>query len=162
MTNKVEELFDSILVNDIEMFNKLINKTDINSLDEDGSSLLHIAIGYKKDKIALDLIEKGIDVNIQDSDGFTALHYVAEHFKIEIAKAILEKNGDVNVYNKYGNNALWTATFNSNKGYEIVKLYLAHGGDAKHNNNNDKSSIDFAKQINDYELINLLENYCCS
>jgi len=126
--------------------------------DSSGDSLLHAAIGYKQDRIALDLISKGIDVNHQNGKGKTALHFAAAHSNYEIASEIIKKGGDVNLRDSFENNSLWTATFNAKGNYQIVKLFLEAGGDPNHKNTSNRSALDFAIQIKDEELISLLES----
>ncbi|WP_123868180.1 ankyrin repeat domain-containing protein [Chryseobacterium lactis] len=57
---------------------------------------------------------------------------------------------------QFGNNAMWTAVFNSDGGYDIVKLLKEYGFDSNSKNNNDRSPLDFAKQIEDEELQKIL------
>ena len=61
---------------------------------------------------------------------------------------------DVNVKDKYGNNPLWTAVFNEN--YQIVQLYVDNNGDINNKNGNNMSPLDFAIELADTTLIEIL------
>ena len=67
---------------------------------------------------------------------------------------ILQNGGDVNVKDKYGNNPLWTAVFNEN--YQIVQLYVDNNGDINNKNGNNMSPLDFAIELADTTLIEIL------
>jgi len=129
----------------------------LNKPNENGSSLLHLAIAGSKFDIAIFLIEKGIDVNLTNKDGQTALHLIAQIQNIAVAKAILEHSGDINIRDKYGNNAMWTAVFNC-KGrlYEMVELFMKYSPDIDTKNKAGRSPLDFAKQVGNPKLLGML------
>ena len=58
---------------------------------------------------------------------------------------------------KYGNTPLWTAVFNSRGNYDVVKQLIKAGSNPFLKNNFGKSPFDFAKQIKDNKLAELLE-----
>jgi len=142
---------------DIECFRKKFDAKVINKPNENGSSLLHLAIAGSKFEIATFLIEMGIDVNLQNKDGQTALHLIAQIQDVAVAKAILEHGGDINIRDKYGNNAMWTAVFNC-KGrlYDMVELYMKHSPDLDTKNKAGRSPVDFAKQVENSKLLGML------
>ncbi|MFY8037654.1 MAG: ankyrin repeat domain-containing protein [Cyclobacteriaceae bacterium] len=152
-------LFDIIILDDKKLFEKLISsEIDINILNDDGNSLLHIALSYHRFEIASSLIEKGINVNIQNKKGKTAMHYAASPEALEIAKLIIKNGGDLNIQDNYGNTPLWTATFNANEDYHVVSLFVENNANPFHKNKNNKSPLDFATEIDDKVLINLLSS----
>ncbi len=149
-------IFEAIRIKDNKRAIQNINNFDINILNEDKENLLQVAIAYNNLEITDDLIKKGINLNHQDKKGLTALHYIAEYGFLELAKILVEKGADINIKDSYGNNALWIATFNARGKYEMVSLFVKNGGDPFNKNNNNKSALDFAKQIGDDELIDIL------
>lgn len=153
-----KEVFQAIRINDINNYFFLIEKVDINIVNETNENLLQTALAYNREEIALDLIRKGINLNHKNNDGKTSLHYILNKTQLNIAKQILDKGGDIKLIDKYGNNPLWTATFNARGEYDLVGLYLNYGGNPNHKNINDKSPIDFAKQIKDNNLLEILES----
>ncbi|MBX3287743.1 MAG: ankyrin repeat domain-containing protein [Acidobacteria bacterium] len=152
------DVFQEVRAGDLEVYNKFIDNIDINIVNERGGNLLHAAISYRRNDIALDLIRRGIDINHQGVNGATALQYALELKQQDMAVAIIEAGADVNIRDSHGNNALWTAVFNARGNYEMVELILKNGGDAFTKNNAGRSPLDFAVQIGDKDLVSLLES----
>ncbi len=152
-----EELSQVIRSGDLESYKSSIDQVDLNIVNAEGQSFLHEAVVHHRLEMGEDLISKGINLNVQDSNGQTVLHYAALHGELALASIIIKQGGDVNICDNYGNNALWTATFNARGNYEIVKLYKGSSGDAHNVNKSGRSSLDFATQIKDEELMNILK-----
>lgn len=126
---------------------------------EDGSSLLHLSIAGRNYEIASFLIQKGINTNRVNSDGQTALHFITFYPDFEITETLLKNSTDVNLRDKYGNNALWYAVFNcKGKSYDLVRLFMRYDVDISTKNKAGRSPLDFAIQIGDQQLQNLLIN----
>ena len=154
------DLFQSIRIGDIDRFMMHINSDNLNSVNEYKQSLLHESISSKNIIVSDYLIKNRIDLNAADYNGQTALHYCAAHNTLDIAENVLNNGGLLNISDKYGNQPLWTAVFNakSKNSYDMVKLFLRYTTDINHKNNNGRSPLDFAHQINDEELIKILCN----
>lgn len=73
-------------------------------------------------------------------------------------KNILERN--INYSNAYGRNLLQEAIVSCENtiAVDLVKLLIRYGADALSKNNAMRSPLDFAKQIEDTEMINILAN----
>lgn len=73
-------------------------------------------------------------------------------------KNILERN--INYSNAYGRNLLQEAIVSCENtiAVDLVKLLVRYGADALSKNNAMRSPLDFAKQIEDTEMINILAN----
>ena len=73
-------------------------------------------------------------------------------------KNILERN--INYSNAYGRNLLQEAIVSCENtiAVDFVKLLVRYGADALSKNNAIRSPLDFAKQIEDTEMINILAN----
>lgn len=71
-------------------------------------------------------------------------------------KNILERN--INYSNAYGRNLLQEAIVSCENtiAVDLVKLFIRCGVDALSKNNAIRSPLDFAKQIKDMEMINIL------
>jgi ankyrin repeat protein len=152
----MNNLFQAIRINDVALYDNLIQKVNINSIDDNGKNFLHEAIAYKRNNISRDLIQRGINVNHKDEMGQTPLHFCTAHSNEEIAIEILKKGGDPNIVDVHGNNSLWVAVFNARGTYDLVKLILKSGGDPNSINNYGRTPLSFARQINDMILIEIL------
>lgn len=151
------EIFSIIRVGTYEQYEKSIaGVVDIDCCNEYKQNLLQEAIAACKNDIAKDLINRNIDLNHQDSNGQTPLHYCAQYLNIEIARLLLSKNADINVEDAYGNNPLWTAVFNARGDYRMVELFIEYNANIHHLNKAGRSSLDFAKQIDDTKLVQIL------
>lgn len=73
-------------------------------------------------------------------------------------KNILERN--INYSNAYGRNLLQEAIVSCENtiAVDLVKLLIRYGADPLSKNNAMRSPLDFAKQIEDTEMINILAN----
>ncbi|MDY3538313.1 ankyrin repeat domain-containing protein [Riemerella anatipestifer] len=144
---------------DIENLNELkvlVNSKNVNNfVDEYGRNLLQNAI--IDNPMAIDfLIEVGIDINHIDSNKQNALHFCAEYANYELAELLLKKGIYKNQKDIYGNTPMWRAVFNADGEYSLVKLLKKYDCDFLSKNNNNKSPLDFAIQIGDNELQNIL------
>jgi uncharacterized protein len=136
---------------------KYINIENINKVNEFGFGLLHYSISRNSFDITKYLIESGINLDLMDLERNTALHYVCNTQNIEIAKLLLEKGADLSIRNKYGNNAMWTAVFNcKGKYYDMVELFMKYNPDIITKNKVGKSPLDFAIQVENSNLIDIL------
>lgn len=151
------DLFTIAQYGDIDNFIAKFDKSNINDISKAGSSLLHHAIAGRKYDIATYLVQNNINVNKTNADGQTALHLLCINPNIELAKLILDKGGNVNIRDRYGNNPMWSAVFNcKGKHYEIIELFMKYMPDINTKNNAGKSPLDFAKQVGNDKLINML------
>jgi len=149
-------LFQAIRNNDRNLFNAYIDEADINQINENGQNLLHEAIVSQNSLIAEELIYRKINVNQGDKNLQTPLHYCAMHDNADIARLILLHGGHLNLSDNFGNQPLWIAVFNAKGRYNIVNVFMQYNPDIHHKNNNNKSPLDFAKQINDQTLVSIL------
>lgn len=156
MPTEKADLFTIAKFGDLKTFKE---KFDIELINEksDGSSLLHYAISGNNFDISSFLIEKGIDINMKNADGQTALHLICMNQDLEVAEKLLQKGIDVDIKDKYGNNALWVAVFNcKGKNYKMVELLMNYNPDILNKNKAGRSPLDFAKQVGNERLINIL------
>jgi uncharacterized protein len=155
------DLFQMIRINASSTVAALQSATDINVRQDDGQNLLHMAIAYGNQPVICELFKLGIDVNAQDSRGQTPLHYAATRQNVDAAELILSNGGDMSVRDSHGNSALWSAVFSARGNYGVVKALLSHGGGhlSVVKNKHGKSPIEFAVQISDCELTELLKLY---
>ena len=154
----IEEIFQLVRLHKQNASDEINQLDDINIINSEGQNLLQEAIAYSNKEVISLLIKLGIYLNHQDKRGTTAIHFTCMHKDIETLKDILQNGADVNIEDNYGNQAMWTATFNARGEYSIVKLIKKFGANANHKNKTGRSPLDFAKQLNDEELISILSN----
>ncbi|WP_153848420.1 ankyrin repeat domain-containing protein [Sphingobacterium paramultivorum] len=158
--DKTERVFQYVRLGEFENLKKEVKKDNVNDyINENQENLLQEAISSKSDEIIDYLLECKIDINHADKVGKTPLHYSAAHNDYETTKRLLKSPSiEVNKKDMHGNNPLWVATFNARGYYDIVALLKENGGNPNSKNNSNRSALDFAIQINDEELKNILTN----
>jgi ankyrin repeat protein len=143
------------MARDFENYAKLIEETDINAKDEDGASLLRIAVAFGSEDIALDLLARGIQIDQKDRSGSTELQNAFVLGLRKVAVELIDRGADLNHRNNHGNNALWYAATNPRPNYDMVRLLVEKGCDAKTKNRAGRSPIDAARERNDETLLEI-------
>lgn len=154
----IEDVFQSIRLNELGALVDMLGSIDINSVNEKGQCFLHEAAAYRALGCAKELLARNISVNCQDVRGMTPLHYCAANDGYDVAFEIVKAGAELSVSDSYGNEPLWTAVFNARGNYDLVRLLVNNGADPCHKNNNSKSPLDFAAQIGDAVLVSILKD----
>ena len=112
------QLINYVLNGDLEAAKELIeNGVDVNSADQHGNSVLHIAAQNGRGGIIEELILNGADVNKGNNHKNTALHLAAQNGWNEVAEHLLRaKKIDVNFKDLHANTALHLAAQNGQIG----------------------------------------------
>jgi ankyrin repeat protein len=102
-----------------------------------------------------------IHINRTNIHGETPLMYAIMHKNMNAISALCRnKNIQINKQDNYGNTALMHCLINYANNPEttqIISLLLAHGAEPEIENKDGVSPLNFAKNINDASLINLLK-----
>jgi ankyrin repeat protein len=151
------DLFIAVRKGDISQTKASITPDNINQQDENGSSLLHIALAFRQDEIALHLISAGIDLNAQSKDGKTALSYAAIYQNEPVSQKLIESGADPDLADKSGNGPLWHALQSSRKNYDLFAYLLSKGADPTQKNNFGKSVLDAANARGDENLLSIVK-----
>ncbi len=155
--NTIDDIFQAVRLGEFSLTNKdNIFDSKIEVINSLGQSLLHEAISHMQNEIAEKLISLGYNVNLKDEKGLTPLHYAALHNNLNGAISLLSNGARVNEIDNFGNTPLWTAVFYAKGKYKMVETMLKNGGNPLNKNNTGRSPLDFASQINDEALVNLL------
>jgi len=152
------DMFQVVRNNEADIFFSEVGNFDVSQINENGQNLLHEAVAYNNVLLGGKLIEMGVDVNGLDSKSQTPLHYAANYNAQALAEVILRHGGNLGIEDCYGNQALWTAVFNARGDYGLVLEFLRYGPDVNHRNKAGRSPLDFARQIGDQALIDILSN----
>ncbi|TMW58398.1 hypothetical protein Poli38472_009957 [Pythium oligandrum] len=102
---------------------------DVNALDSDGQSLLHLVAMYNviEDDVHLEVMSHALNLDVRDANGNTPLHLAAAYESLEVTIALIDAGADVNARNDYEATPLHLAAPN---GYDtIVQLLIQHGAD---------------------------------
>ena len=133
--------------------NKLAN---IEDKDEEGQTVLHMAVSYKYEKIDY-LISKGANVNATDNLGNTPLILAAHNYDdeiTEIVRSLLNHNPDLEAKDLDGMTALhWAAK----RGYaDAVKLLVAKNANSVAVDNSGKTPLELAGERADGDQLQIV------
>jgi uncharacterized protein len=154
-------LHEAAKTGSIGPFNELVKSVeDLEYLDEDHRTPLHIAAIHNEATLGAYLCEIGANPDLQDHEGNTALHLAAKNSSRLFVSMLLWAGTDCEIKNHQGNTALHEAVIANNK--DIAWLIVENGGDLSVNilNNEEKSPLDLAKEeknSENQEMIELLE-----
>ena len=100
-------------------------KTDINSVDENGDSALHVAARVNEADLVSFLIIKGADTELRNNEGDTPLHVAIKNDAIDAAKVLAIVHGDIFAKDANDNTALELALAKlGNKGFLKYHLFV--------------------------------------
>lgn len=151
---KIPDSANAIFDRDEPAFFNTYSSKDELFQDPSGRSLLSSAIIEKLPRVIEFLLEFDDILTIPDKKGMLPLHICAVTNDVKTTKLLLEKGLNVDVKDFYGNTPLWRATFNSN--YELAKLLVKFGANPEIKNNNGISPLDFAIEVEDEKLLEIL------
>ena len=115
-------LLNVVLNGDIEEAKRLIEAgADVNSEDQHGNSVLHIAAQNGRAGVIEDLILKGADVNKGNNHKNTALHLAAQNGWNDVTASLLKaKKIDVDYKDLHANTAIHLAAQNGQIGVSFL------------------------------------------
>jgi len=104
--NKVElttTIHEAAFMNNIEQMKAHIEGgSDLDQLDQYGSTALNIAATFDKPEIAQLLIDAGADLTVAAADGTTPLHMAVFLCRTDIVKMLLASDADTEAVNGFG------------------------------------------------------------
>ena len=102
------------------------HKVNINQMNCEGETLLHLTISRRDTQSALFLLEAGAQVNLMTvSERLGPLHLLASTDLLKVAETVIEKGSDLNLQNIHGETALVVAVKNDNSA--MFDLLLSKG-----------------------------------
>ncbi|WKY05736.1 hypothetical protein Q1695_006160 [Nippostrongylus brasiliensis] len=108
------------------------NENDLDALNEEGFSALHLAVRRLKLSLIEMLLDAGASVNSKDSAGRNALFHAVNMNDVEIVQYLLGKGADANVEEESGETPLLLCLKTAN--YAIMGLLIDAGADPKTQN----------------------------
>ena len=103
------------------------NGADVNIIDDEQNTPLHIAFQRDNIEIIMALLDRGADVNIIDDEQNTPLHLACKKGNIELVNKIINKGVDINASNGNQYTPLHLACKNGN--VELVNKLIDKGAD---------------------------------
>jgi hypothetical protein len=156
MDNK-NELFKAILYNDNKKIKSLILDHPIDIKDEQGNTLLHLAVRFKNETLLKAIIKKGIKnlASVENYLGQTPLHLAAMH-NVELLEKIWSFI-DPKIINSQDNEGLTCLHMAVAAGEKVtVEFLLDNGADLKIKNNKGQTAIDLAKNFTHTDIYRFL------
>ena len=96
-------------------------------INDQGNSVLHIAVHNQKNDLVKLFLKKGVDANIRDTWNETPLHWAVRHNDLHLIKILFKYGSDVNVMDIVGRTPLIFAVHSNNIG--LVRFLLKKGAD---------------------------------
>jgi ankyrin repeat protein len=138
----------------------------LNIIDEKGDTPLHCAAaGYKHDQSGLViaiLVKAGADIDIKNREGRTPLHTATALNNGSEVKALLENQPMINSQDNKGNTPLHLAVMNVqhysswHPYHNVIRILLDYGALTTIKNNEGRSVLDIADELDDDTLKRLL------
>jgi ankyrin repeat protein len=126
MTTQLVRAVDEYDIDDIEPLVR--GGADINARNEEGLTLLQMAVRDRMEDIAEILLRLGADVNLKaHQNGYTALHYAADKGDEDLVSLLLTHKADPNITDRRKQSPLHIAADGGEE--DIVKKLVAAGAD---------------------------------
>ncbi len=142
---------------DIKLLQKMLDdkSVDINHLNENGESFLHIVLRSKKLQNALWLLSKNIKPNIKDNGGVTPFDIAINNQYHRVVRALLQKiKVDLNKKNEFGRTVLQDSVILGD--HEMAKILIEHGADINIVNNQNRNVLYDALSYNNEDFLDFL------
>ena len=133
-------------------------EVDINYLNENNETFLHICLRELKFKSAMWLISNNISVDIEDKDGLLPFDIAVEKQKHRIVKMLLDLTSvDLDKKDKFGRTLLQDAVVLGD--HEMARILLEHGADINSKDNKNRNVMYDALSYGNEEFIDYLLNF---
>lgn len=142
------EIVTALQKQDFDKLRKRLNKSNINLLDEDGSSLLVLALTHDYEWVVQFLVDQGIDINFAETgEHWTALHHAAHFLRVYPVRVLLEAGADVNAQDLAGMTPLHHVAMAADPRVTIAHLLLEHGADPSLKDNGGHSAMEWQPEL---------------
>lgn len=159
--NKISESEDinllsySIMKNDINMVLCLIeNGINVNYLDENKFSPLHVAVHIGSYDISKLLIDNGAKINQKDNQGTTPLILASKKTQTDIIKLLIESGADINKLDQQSYSALSYAFFNND--LSVAEYLIEHKANLNLKDHFERSLLHWASAVGRVGISKLL------
>lgn len=164
-TDKWKPFHSFALAGQIKFMDGLLEKGyDIELVDKDGLTALHLAVIGKREAVIAHLLRKGANPDARDQDGATPLHYAVQVGAMQTVKLLIKYKVDVNVADNEGWTPLHVAMQTRNR--YIAKILLVNGADINRRTKDGTTPLDlslcYGKDFKSYELAKMLKQVAAS
>ena len=133
----------------------LVSNTNINSMNTQGLSPLHVAVIKGNVEVTELLINEGADIELKDSQyGSSPLLHACQNGRVNIVKLLIEKGANVKSESTSGTNALHFATQSGN--IKVVELVIDGIGDVNSKDINGMTALHLAAETGNLKLLDVL------
>ncbi len=133
----------------------LLGRTEINTQDNRGRSLLHWAVACNQEEVFQQLIKKGITFNLEDDDGTTPLYMAVRFQRMEFFNTLKDLETNSTWKRKYG--ALLFEKAILNKDPIFVEKLIKAGVPTNLKNKRGSTPLEIALRTNTTEIVALLK-----
>ena len=132
---------------------------DVNAMDENGETPLHLATDAGEASLVALLLEAGADVNACEEYGRSLVHLAVCNGEQSVLKVLLEAGADIDALEAMTNiedldleDVIWLTPLHSAVGLpEIVSLLLKAGADASIRDSKGRLAWDIAREYGEYD-----------
>jgi len=170
-------LHKSSQCDDIDIMHLILKHgPDVNAMDNNGSTPLHLAISdsslwHAKQVVGQEhcsnisirnhvglLLDQGANINIRDHEGQTALHKASQCYDIDIMHLILKHGPDVKAFDNNGLTPLHLAISDTSPWYakQAIGLLLEHGANINIRNHEGQTALHKASRRDDIDTMHLI------
>lgn len=126
------------------------NKLDVNSIDHDGTNILHTLCKFSDDvKTARLLIDHKIDVNLADKNGYTPLHLAIRFYNNKLAKLLIPLSTNLNSVSYEGNYTPLTLGLAKGIQSDVIMMLIDSGANVKIADHKQKSPLHHSVKYQD-------------
>jgi ankyrin repeat protein len=124
---KAYNIFETARIGDLNrLIHSVHNYQQLFQINNEGQSLLHLAVLSNNIKAVLYLLNKGLDIDREDNDGFTPLILAMSHSRyFNIVLLLLDRHASIEHISNSGNSALSVGIRNNNP--EGSKMLIKYG-----------------------------------
>jgi ankyrin repeat protein len=152
------DIYEAVIADDLDATKSFLalNIKSINKHSADGFTALGFAAFFNRASIARYLLEHGADANVASNNDFRVapLHSSVAAKSLEITQMLLDGGAKPNVMQQNDVTPLHEAAHNNSPA--IAKALLKAGADKHLKTKDGKSAMDFAREIDAKEIIDML------
>lgn len=137
----------------------LANGADVNGVDGEGNTALHLAANNGHLEVVRALLDGGADANAQDAQGWTPIFKAAYNHEMDcgfapVVQALVDAGADVNYRIFYGLTPLMLAAGGGEAA--VCEVLLGAGAEVKAANEGGRTALAMAKERFFVDVINVL------